>query len=63
MVFCGVVYDYYGIVILKLKLKDEIIFEIVEVINNIMVGVVFGMLFLRGKVKIFFLRKKIDFVR
>lgn len=27
------VYDYYGILILKNKLNDKIIFEIVEVIN------------------------------
>lgn len=59
VVFSGVVYDYYGIIILKLD--DGVMFEIIEVIN-IIFGVVLGVLkFFGGKVEIKSFFKKFDF--
>lgn len=59
VVFSGVVYDYYGIIILKLD--DGVMFEIIEVIN-IIFGVVLGVLkFFGGKVEIKGFFKKFDF--
>lgn len=57
VIFCGIVYDYYGI----LFFKDGEFFEIIEVIN-IFLGFIIGILKgFWGKVNIWIIKKKFDF--
>lgn len=58
VIFCGIVYDYYGI----LYLKEGNIFKIIEVIN-IVLGFIIGVLRrgIWGKVNIWIIKKEFDF--